>query len=102
MKFLSDYTHIRGVNYSMTSPEVARKQLAYGRRIGLNSVRFWLSPYLYFQDPKGYVEQVQTFVRTCYECGYSTPSQFIKMFKRHEGITPSTYRKESHTTPKRE
>ena len=29
----------------------------------------------------------------CYECGYSTPSQFIKMFKRREGRTPSTYRK---------
>ncbi|MBO7762682.1 MAG: helix-turn-helix transcriptional regulator [Clostridia bacterium] len=29
----------------------------------------------------------------CYDCGYNTPSQFIKMFKRETGITPSEYRK---------
>ena len=30
-----------------------------------------------------------------YQCGYNTPSQFIKMFKKKEGIPPSKYRKES-------
>ena len=29
----------------------------------------------------------------CYECGYNTPSQFIKMFKRETNSTPSEYRK---------
>ena len=29
----------------------------------------------------------------CYDCGYNTPSQFIKMFKRETGLTPSEYRK---------
>jgi two-component system response regulator YesN len=29
-----------------------------------------------------------------YECGYNTPSQFIKIFKRATGIPPSVYRKE--------
>lgn len=29
----------------------------------------------------------------CYECGYNTPSQFIKMFKRETGVTPTEYKK---------
>ena len=29
----------------------------------------------------------------CFDCGYSTPSQFIKVFKRMTGFTPSAYRK---------
>lgn len=28
-----------------------------------------------------------------FECGYDTPSQFIKMFKRETGVSPSVYRK---------
>jgi AraC-like DNA-binding protein len=29
----------------------------------------------------------------CYECGYNTPSQFIRMFKRSTEVSPSEYRK---------
>ena len=29
----------------------------------------------------------------CYECGYNTPSQFIRMFKRATDTSPSRYRK---------
>ena len=29
----------------------------------------------------------------CYECGYNTPSQFIRMFKKVTGLPPSAYRK---------
>ena len=38
-------------------------------------------------------ESTLPILEICYECGYNTPSQFIKMFKRHEGMTPSQYRK---------
>ena len=29
----------------------------------------------------------------CYECGYHTPSQFIRIFKKSTGMSPSAYRK---------
>lgn len=38
-------------------------------------------------------ESTLPILEICYECGYSTPSQFIKMFKKHEGMPPSQYRK---------
>lgn len=34
----------------------------------------------------------------CYDCGYNTPSQFIKMFKRETGLTPSEYRKRNSSS----
>ncbi len=37
-------------------------------------------------------EQTASVLEICYECGYNTPSQFIKMFKRVTGMTPSEYR----------
>ena len=37
-------------------------------------------------------ESTLPILEICYECGYSTPSQFIKMFKRQEGTTPKQYR----------
>ncbi len=38
-------------------------------------------------------ESTLPILEICYECGYTTPSQFIKMFERREGMTPSQYRK---------
>ena len=37
-------------------------------------------------------EKEMLILEVGYECGYNTPSQFIKMFKRETGVTPSAYR----------
>ncbi len=34
-----------------------------------------------------------SIIDICYECGYNTPSQFLKMFKRETSMTPTEYRK---------
>lgn len=41
-------------------------------------------------------ENDMPILEVCYECGYNTPSQFIKMFKRETGTTPTEYRKDRH------
>lgn len=38
-------------------------------------------------------ETDKSILEVCYDCGYNTPSQFIKMFKREAGQVPSEYRK---------
>ena len=87
-----DYSQIRGVNYNATTSEQtrrelglncdtqfeliateqARRELGYGKRVGLNAVRFWLSPYAFRKKGDEYVEQVTAFVRLCDECGYKS------------------------------
>ena len=39
------------------------------------------------------LESDSPILEICYECGYNTPSQFIRMFKRATELSPSKYRK---------
>ncbi len=38
-------------------------------------------------------EKDASVIEISYECGYNTPSQFLKMFKRETSMTPTEYRK---------
>jgi hypothetical protein len=71
MKILSDYRHIRGVNYGVPAYEKAVHDLALGKRIGLNSVRVWLSPWEYFRNGEAYCRHVKEFFRACRDSGYT-------------------------------
>ena len=67
----NDYSWVRGTHYGLVGDagQVAR-ELGYGRRVGLNAVRFWLSRGAWKKDPKGYAESVRKFVRIAWENGY--------------------------------
>ena len=41
------------------------------------------------------LESDLSILEICYECGYNTPSQFIRMFKRATEMPPSEYRRAS-------
>ena len=72
MKPLRDYSFIRGVNYGMkTDPAIVRRDLSYAKRLGLNSVRIWLSYRRFEEIGAEYIAQLVTFVRTCHEEGVS-------------------------------
>ena len=70
MEILNDYSWVRGVNHYMSSGEQLKKELGYGKRVNLNSVRFWLDYRAYAADKTGYIERVVRYTRECYECGY--------------------------------
>ena len=56
MKPLNDYRHIRGVCYQINpDEEQMRRELGYGKRVGLNSIRFWTSAVLYERDGAAYI-----------------------------------------------
>lgn len=55
----------------------------------------WLTDIRIEYAKKQLRETALPLIDVCYQCGYNTPSQFIKMFKRKEGIPPSKYRKEN-------
>ena len=70
----SDYRFLRGVNYYPFPTDEARlrRELAFGRRVHLNSIRVWLSFREWQRDPEGYVRRLVGSVRVAYDCGYTT------------------------------
>ena len=87
-----DCTKIRGVCYGIRPAEAVRRELAYGTRVGLNTVRFWLSKGAYEKLGDGYVRQVVDFVRTCHSCGYrSMPILFNGNGLNPKSIQPDAY-----------
>lgn len=72
MKPLKDYSFIKGVNYGMEQDvETTIRELGYGKRLGINSVRIWLSYRAYEKEGQGYIDRLVTFVRTCHSQGVS-------------------------------
>ena len=87
-----DCTKIRGVCYGITPEEQARRELAYGSRVGLNTVRFWLSPGAFQSKGDEYIQQVVAFVRVCDSCGYkSMPILFNGNMLNPKTIQPEAY-----------
>ena len=87
-----DCSKIRGVCYGIRPEETARRELAYGARVGLNAVRFWLSRIAYAKAGDRYVKQVVDFVRVCHSCGYkSMPILFNGNGLDPKSIQPEAY-----------
>lgn len=87
-----DCRTIRGVCYNPCPEEQARKELAYGQRVGLNLVRFWLSSNAYAKRGDQYVQEIVNFVRVCHSCGYrSMPILFNGNMLNPETIEPEAY-----------
>ncbi len=73
MKPLQDYRFVRGVCYNMRdNDEQMRRELGYGRRVGLNSIRFWTDSTLYEKEGDAYIARLKHFVALAYECGYTS------------------------------
>lgn len=63
-----------------------RKEMGKGFKEWLNDARI--------EHAKGLLlESDLPILEICYECGYNTPSQFIRMFKRATEMPPSEYRR---------
>lgn len=64
----------------------------FHREVG-KSFKKWLNS-IRVEYAKRLLEEIdRPVIEVCLECGYNTPSQFIKMFKRETGMTPTEYRK---------
>ena len=64
----------------------------FRKEVGKTFIR-WLTEIRIEQAKRQLSESEANILNICYDCGYNTPSQFIKMFKRETGYTPSEYRK---------
>lgn len=70
MKPLSSYAWIKGVNYGMRRDEaIILRDLGYAKRIGINSVRIWLSYQAYEREGEDYIQQLKRFVQVCHGQG---------------------------------
>ena len=66
MKPLNDYSFVKGVNHGLERDmDALRRHLGYGKRLGINSVRIWLSYKDYAKEGDGYVDALRSFIRTC-------------------------------------
>ena len=48
------------------------------------------------------LKQPDSISQVAYQLGYSDASAFIKMFRKHTGLTPSAYRQQIYTTSKKD
>lgn len=66
MKPLQDYSFLKGVNHGLERDEAAlRRHLGYGKRLGINSVRIWLSYKEFANEGTGYVDALRQYIRVC-------------------------------------
>ena len=87
-----DCSKIRGVCYGIRPTETVRRELAYGSRVGLNTVRSWLSRGAFAKSGAAYVRKVVDFVRVCDSCGYkSMPILFNGNMLDPKTIQPDAY-----------
>ena len=69
--YTNDYSWVRGTHYRINGDAAkTARELGYGRRIGLNAVRFWVSPGDFHKNPKAAAEKYRTFVRQAWAQGY--------------------------------
>lgn len=67
----NSYSWVRGTHYRINgNADKTARELGYGRRIGLNAVRFWVSPGDFRKNPKAAAKKYRTFVRQAWEQGY--------------------------------
>ena len=92
-----DCSKIRGVCYGVKDEATARRELAYGKRVGLNTVRFWLGRGAYEKFGDKYVRQVVDFVRVCHSCGYKS----MPILFNGNGLYPKSIQPESYAAADR-
>lgn len=71
MKALKDYTFVKGVNSVPKDAAEAARNLGYAKRIGLNSIRYWLDPDEYEKDPSGYMNFIRAYASVCEDNGFT-------------------------------
>jgi hypothetical protein len=86
-----DCRSIRGVCHRVESEEAAKKHLAYGKRLGLNTIRFWMSPGQFASSGEAYVKKVVDFVRVCHSNGYKV----MPILFNGNGLNPETIQPQS-------
>jgi len=65
----------------------------FKKEVGVG-IHEYLTKYRILQST--YLLKEHSVTEVCYMCGFSDSSHFISVFKKHFGITPSTYKKERH------
>lgn len=67
----NDYSWVRGTHYRINGDAAkTARELGYGRRVGLNAIRFWVSQGDFRKNPKAAVEKYRAFVRQAWAQGY--------------------------------
>lgn len=86
MNPLSNYADIKGVNYEIRQDEETTvRELGYAKRLGINSVRVWLSYREYEQEGDAYIRRVKRFTQVCHEQGVSV----VPILFNGNGIDPA-------------
>ena len=93
MKPLKDYSFIKGVNYGMPKDDtITLRDLGYAKRLGINSVRIWLSYHSYEDKGDAYIRRLQDYVRTCHSVGVSV----MPILFNGNGLDPTILEEDFH------
>lgn len=67
----NDWSWVRGTHYRINGDAAkTARELGYGKRVGLNAVRFWVSQADFKSNPKAAANKYVTFVRQAWQAGY--------------------------------
>ena len=92
-KVKTDYSAIHGVCYNgWRSPEeTIRRDLGYGKKIGLNSTRTWLWKGMYDRDAKGFIGALRSYLDIAHDMGYSV----MPILFNGNGLNPDILKEEN-------
>lgn len=95
MRPLQDYSFIKGVCYGMRRNDAdALRELGYAKRLGINSLRIWLSYRAFEEEGAAYIARLKHFVQLCHGEGFSVvPILFNGNGMDPEMLKPAFYKR---------
>lgn len=82
----NSYSWVRGTHYRINgNADKTARELGYGRRVGLNAVRFWVSQGDFRKNPKAAAAKYRSFVRQAWAQGYCS----IPILFNGNGLNPA-------------
>ena len=96
-KVVEDYTSSRNAQYYAKELAISYNQLNEScKRMVRKTAKAFIDDYVILEIKRYLAATTLSAKEICFACGFDEPSNFLKYFKKHTGITPTFFRKKNH------